>query len=171
LHTKSYGFARLNEAISYAERHSAPLGVLMLDLDHFKAVNDNHGHQAGDSVLREISMRLLNRARKSDILVRYGGEEFMIILPDADAVRLAEAAEAFRICVAASPVMIDQGSTPLNITISVGGALLCSGESHAEGIIGRADKALYRAKVSGRNRVVISADENDVSQADVSGTA
>ncbi|MHB1590179.1 MAG: GGDEF domain-containing protein [Sulfuricella sp.] len=156
LRAKNYGLARLNEAIHYAERHAVPLGVLMLDLDHFKAVNDNHGHQAGDRVLREISARLLNRARKSDILVRYGGEEFMIILPDADAVKLAEVAEAIRACIAASPVMIDQGNTPLNITVSVGGALLCGGENRAEDIIGRADEALYRAKESGRNRVVIA---------------
>lgn len=165
LRAKSYGFARLNEAIHYAERHAVPLGVLMLDLDHFKAVNDNYGHQAGDRVLREISARLLNRARKSDILVRYGGEEFMIILPDADAVKLAEAAEAIRACIAASPVMIDQGNTPLNITVSVGGALLRGGENRAEDIIGRADEALYRAKELGRNRVVIAGDEGAVSRA------
>lgn len=167
LRAKNYGLARLNEAIYYAERHAAPLGVLMLDLDHFKAVNDNHGHQAGDCVLREISARLLNRARKSDVLARYGGEEFMIILPGADAVKLSEAAEAFRACIAASPVMIDQGNTPLNITVSVGGALLCSGEDRAEDIIRRADEALYRAKELGRNRVVISTDRNDVPRANV----
>lgn len=171
LHAKNYGLTRLNEAMHHAERHSVPLGLLMLDLDHFKAVNDNHGHQAGDRVLREISARLLNRARKSDIVARYGGEEFMIILPGADAVKLADAAEAFRACVAASPVTIDPGNIPLSITVSVGGALRCAGENRAEGIIGRADDALYRAKASGRNRVVIGADENDVPRADVPETA
>lgn len=160
LHTKSYGLVRLNEAIHYATRHAVSLGILMLDLDHFKAVNDNHGHQAGDRVLHEISARLLNRARKSDILVRYGGEEFMIILSDADAAKLAETAEAVRACVAASPVMTGRGNTSLDITVSVGGTLLRAGENQTEDIIRRADDALYRAKASGRNRVVISSGEN-----------
>jgi diguanylate cyclase (GGDEF)-like protein len=133
-----------------------PAAVLMLDVDHFKRVNDEHGHDAGDAALREVAQRLQALLRRGDTLVRWGGEEFCLCLPGTDAAAARAVAEKLRSGLAATPVPLP-GGVVLPLTASLGVAQLRPGESvvHA---LGRADQALFEAKRSGRNRVAL-ADE------------
>lgn len=143
-----------------SRRYGRELSVLMLDLDHFKHVNDRWGHPFGDYVLREIAGLIGHNVRESDIIGRYGGEEFAVILPETDtrravivAEKLRRAAEAFEYRTQETP---PTGDPPVRITISIGVASLPVEEDQDEvELIGRADQALYEAKRTGRNRVVI----------------
>lgn len=152
---KRYGLTRLDEAIYKANRYHYPLGLAMLDIDHFKRVNDAHGHQAGDKVLREVARRLQNASRKSDLLVRYGGEEFMILFPYTGSEHLPAIGEKLRKAVADVPVIHGGQDERLDITISIGMVVLRPEQDNPESLIARADQALYRAKETGRNRVVL----------------
>ncbi len=140
----------LNSEIERAVRFRRPLGLLMLDLDHFKEVNDMHGHARGDDVLRELSRRVSGQVREVDVFARYGGEEFVLILPETD--RNGVAAMARRVCevVRASPFR-DGGGAELPITISIGGASFPEDGTTGEALLRAADEALYRAKRAGRN--------------------
>ena len=140
----------LNSEIERAVRFRRPLGLLMLDLDHFKEVNDMHGHARGDDVLRELSRRVSGQVREVDVFARYGGEEFVLILPETD--RDGVAAMARRVCdvVRASPFR-DGGGAELPITISIGGASFPEDGTTGEALLRAADEALYRAKRAGRN--------------------
>ncbi len=133
-----------------ASRAGASLAVVMLDVDRFKAVNDCHGHAAGDAVLRAVAARAAGAVRAGDLLARVGGEEFAILLPGADLARAAEAAERIRAILAADPV--EAGGTALAVTASLGCAALSPGEA-PEALVARADARLYAAKEAGRNRV------------------
>ncbi len=124
--------------------------LLLVDLDHFKAVNDTHGHPAGDAVLREASRRLRAGLRSYDLLGRYGGEEFLVALPGCDGVAGSAIAERLRHALSAAPIVF--GDVSVAVTASFGLAAATGRFDPAE-LIGRADKALYRAKDSGRNRV------------------
>lgn len=137
-----------------AEREQAPLGVLLADIDHFKAINDTHGHQAGDAVLWEVAQRMRAAIRASDAVGRYGGEEFLFILPRCNADGLPVLAERLRESVAASAVGFRDLLVP--VTVSVGAAS-CSDLAHSEpaALLHAADAALYRAKSDGRNRVEV----------------
>lgn len=130
------------------------LGLLLLDIDFFKRVNDGYGHPAGDAVLREVSLRLQECLRDSDVLARIGGEEFMVLLPRTALGGAFELAERLRVRVAEAPVQLP--ATALPITISVGVTKLVAGDS-IDQAIARADAALYSAKGEGRNRVVVAA--------------
>jgi len=143
---------RLAHEIALASRSAAPLGLLLIDIDHFKRVNDRLGHQAGDAVLREVADRLANAVRRSDVLARVGGEEFGVLLPDTDAPGIRQAAERLRLAVCGQPLASADG--PLDVTVSVGASMRLSGESDAEAMLRRADQALYRAKAEGRDRTV-----------------
>jgi diguanylate cyclase (GGDEF)-like protein len=123
----------------------------MLDIDHFKTINDTHGHAGGDCVLRELVTRIANEIRPVDLLGRLGGEEFAILLPDTDIAGAEHLAERLRWSLADSP--IDSNGTPVAVTASLGVAALRDGED-LESILARADTALYQAKNGGRNRVV-----------------
>jgi two-component system cell cycle response regulator len=158
LHNRRYLDRRLNEEVSRTYRYHQSLSCIFVDADHFKRVNDNHGHAAGDAVLREISSRIQSCLRASDIAVRYGGEEFCLILPQTclfDAKRLAE---RIRLKIAAEPIPSDNGS-PLNVTISLGVSELPEQRGEkviaklGEELISNADAALYDAKANGRNQV------------------
>jgi len=130
-----------------------PLALLFLDLDHFKSLNDNFGHQAGDGALR-VLVRLLRQELPGDSLIgRYGGEEFVIALPRASWQTLMAIAERVRIALEACRVRVD--ATGAVLTVSIGLAISRSGESIAE-LVERADRALYQAKSEGRNRVVVA---------------
>lgn len=138
-----------------SRREGLSLGVLIGDLDHFKSVNDKFGHQAGDSVLREVTKRLQAITRPYDAVGRYGGEEFLILLPGCEEVETADKAEQLRMAIAQQPVNTSTGS--LRVTMSFGGAVTGSWpEESPNQLLQMADAALYRAKDEGRNRVVMA---------------
>ena len=140
----------LDDEISRAARSNQPVSVIMADLDRFKLVNDTHGHLAGDAVLREAARRLKSSARRYDSVGRYGGEEFLIVLPGCDATDAA--AQAERMCAAIGGTPIVTPSEPLVVTASLGVA--CSSHCPPEALVHQADDALYAAKAGGRNQVV-----------------
>jgi len=144
----------LKIAASSHRRHGNSYGVLTMDLDHFKRVNDNYGHQAGDQVLVDFVELIKNSSRKEDRLFRFGGEEFLLLLPNTDRVGLLAAAQQLQ-----QQVAHNLRSPGGAVTMSVGGAILRRDE-HWEDMLERADQRLYRAKSAGRNCVVI-ADEVD----------
>ncbi len=141
---------KLAEEVSRAERQSEPVAVLMADLDRFKSINDTHGHLAGDAVLREAARRLKAASRTYDSVGRYGGEEFLVVLPGCDAPDALRQSERLREAVANTPFEIEGGS--LNLTCSFG--LACTATSPAPRLVQFADEALYQAKSEGRNRIV-----------------
>ena len=133
---------------------STPLSVVAVDIDHFKRVNDLHGHEAGDFVLKEFADRLLANVRPKDIVCRPGGEEFLVIMPETNGDLACSAAERIRQAVARYPFEIDnRGGTALDITVSAGVASFKGDEDTAADMLKRADDALYRAKTAGRNQV------------------
>jgi diguanylate cyclase (GGDEF)-like protein len=136
-----------------AEALVEPLSVAMVDIDHFKRVNDRYGHAVGDEVLRAVSERLAASLRAGDGVVRYGGEEFLLVLPHADQPASARIAERAREFVAAAPVAT--AGTEIAVTVSVGVAERRAGESRDD-VIERADRAMYAAKRAGRNRVELA---------------
>jgi diguanylate cyclase (GGDEF)-like protein len=138
---------------SRAGRDGDSLAVGMLDIDFFKRVNDTVGHAAGDEVLKEVAQRSLDALRVSDSLGRFGGEEFLLILPDANAKLAGPVLERVRRAVSASPIAA--GNSRLEVTVSIGGAVW-TGQSIDE-LIRQADDALYTAKARGRNRVELAA--------------
>ncbi len=143
----------LAQQVAAARRGGQPLAVLMLDIDHFKRVNDLHGHLVGDAALRHLAQTLAARVRSQDIPGRFGGEEFLCVLPATSASGGQQLAEAVRAAVAAQAFSFGSMQS-LQLTVSVGVAELPSGGAcSAEALIGAADLAMYRAKVTGRNRV------------------
>lgn len=142
----------LTETFTQARKNSLPFSLLILDIDHFKSVNDTHGHIAGDQVLVEVT-RILNRQfRSSDIFARYGGEEFVAGLPGIDLESAVQVAERARKAVETSPISIENNAF-LNVTISIGISSIRDSDKDYQDIIERSDKALYEAKDSGRNRI------------------
>jgi two-component system cell cycle response regulator len=158
-HNRRYLQRRLPEEVARARRYRQPLSALLLDVDHFKRVNDRHGHPAGDCVLRDVATRIRQELRSTDLAVRYGGEEFAAVLPQTTLADAVQTAERIRRTVAERPFVTDQGQ-PLPVTLSAGVSELslydAQSESEALGeeLLARADAALYRAKAEGRNRVV-----------------
>jgi diguanylate cyclase (GGDEF)-like protein len=142
---------QLRKALAAAQSWNQPISLLMLDLDHFKRVNDAFGHQYGDKVLETVASMLKSELRASDVLSRYGGEEFAIILPHSYLPGAVMVAERLRQVIAAAPLRI--GEFDVSITISVGVAAALVGSVEAQDLISAADQALYLAKNSGRNRV------------------
>ena len=141
---------RLRFELERAFRYRRPLSLLMIDIDHFKSINDNWGHATGDQVLARIAGALGSETRHSDLLARHGGEEFVLLLPETDQDAAAETAELLRARVAG--LQIDVGGAPLQVTISVGCASLRPGD-RMDDLVERADLAMYAAKRKGRNRV------------------
>jgi diguanylate cyclase (GGDEF)-like protein len=153
---RRYFEQRIIEACATAQRHRRPLSALFVDVDHFKRINDSWGHPAGDDVLRNIAQVIASHLRHSDVLSRYGGEEFVILLPDTAVKAACEIAERIRHTIAVQPQEI-----PAMVTVSVGVAALESfGEEALSGmsqrLLASADAALYRAKQQGRDRVVVA---------------
>ncbi|MEN3339925.1 MAG: eukaryotic-like serine/threonine-protein kinase [Acidobacteriota bacterium] len=149
--TRHHGIERLGAELRRAQRSRMPLSVVMLDLDHFKTVNDKQGHLCGDQVLVGVGRILRETLRVSDERCRYGGEEFLLVLPDTTAEGAARVAENLRARFAATPVLCARGS--VKFTASLGVAQALPGEADVNAVLGRADAALYAAKAAGRNRV------------------
>ena len=148
-------FNRLASEVSRAGRNDKPLSVIMIDIDFFKKLNDTYGHSMGDTVLKELSSKLQETFRKYDIICRYGGEEFLVVAPDATSEEARNLAERIRSI--AQKIVIPYGSeaTPVSISISAGVSQYI-GDEDVEKTISRADAALYRAKGAGRNRVEVA---------------
>ncbi|HWA76707.1 MAG TPA: diguanylate cyclase [Polyangiaceae bacterium] len=144
-----------NIEVARSSRYGLPMSVLLLDVDHFKSINDSHGHAGGDQVLSAISASLRKQLRTPDLAARWGGEEFVIALPSTDCAGAQVVAERLRESVERLPISYEK--TSISVTISLGLAELRPGES-LESVIDRADRAMYGAKVGGRNRVVVAAD-------------
>ena len=144
----------LVHAGAQSQRSGQPLAMLMLDIDHFKGVNDRHGHLVGDEVLRQVAQRAQDRLRRSDVLARYGGEEFLALLPDTDSESALLVAEAIRRTIEAHPMVVGGTKIPVTISIGVHAGVVGDAAAAAEAMIGASDRALYQAKEHGRNRVV-----------------
>ena len=156
--------AFLGEAFAHARRADRALSVLFCDIDHFKSINDDHGHQAGDKVLEGVARLLSGAVRGGDMVGRYGGEEFVVVLPGLDSQAAVSVAERIRVRVEATPHWLPSGA-PLYITISVGVATSSPEQCFLTGeqLVGAADAALYKAKRAGRNRVERHAHDRDLS--------
>lgn len=152
LHNRRYLMTRFNEEFERARRKGTDLGLLMLDIDHFKVVNDRYGHPAGDEVLRSVGQTLAGMLREYDVGGRYGGEEFAVVLAEMSPREMVRLAERVREAV---EQLEDHGNaTGIHVTISIGVAVLKDTDT-TETLLQRADSALYRAKDEGRNRTVL----------------
>ena len=154
LHNRRYMETHLGSLIEQASTRGKPLSVLVIDIDFFKSVNDTHGHDAGDDVLREFAVRIRKSIRGIDLACRYGGEEFVVVMPETDMAVATMVAERLRRRIATEPFPIHQGTGKIDVTISIGIAALAEAKDTAGTVLKRADLALYRAKRDGRNRVV-----------------
>ena len=157
LHNRRYMEMHLQALLDQAASRDRPLSALVVDIDHFKQVNDRHGHDAGDDVLREFSRRLKASVRGIDLAVRLGGEEFVVVMPETDGAVARIVAERIRTKTAGKSFPIRGGEQSLEVTVSVGVASFLGSEDDAAALLKRADVALYRAKTDGRNRVVADA--------------
>jgi two-component system, cell cycle response regulator len=153
IHNKRYLYEALEREMIRGRRHERELAILMFDIDHFKRINDVHGHLAGDFVLKELARIVQSRIRRDEVFARYGGEEFAIILPETSLEGAAALGETLRQKVAEHLFVFQADS--IRVTISVGGALLRETDRAANELIKRADERLYLAKNSGRNRVCV----------------
>jgi two-component system cell cycle response regulator len=153
VHNRRFVGGQLSAQVASATRHGRSLAVVLVDLDRFKPVNDEYGHDAGDRVLAAVAERMGSRLRREDVLGRWGGEEFLVLLPDTDAGGAVQAAEDLREAVGGAPIRWH--ATPLSITVSAGVAVRVPGET-PEQLVRRADEALYAAKRGGRDQVVLA---------------
>jgi diguanylate cyclase (GGDEF)-like protein len=159
LYNRRYLERRLEEEIARARRYNLPLSIQLLDLDHFKQVNDSYGHQVGDFVLVNLAKLILGTIRESDIVARYGGEEIVIITPNTPAIPAGILADRLRQVVASTILVpaINHGSHhEIRITVSIGVACLSKENGDAQALFNCADKAMYKAKHEGRNQVFIN---------------
>lgn len=157
LYNRRYADQYLKATIKRFLRKNEPFAVMMLDIDKFKAVNDQYGHSSGDEVLIQVSKRLTSRLRKMDMLARFGGEEFLIVLPDTNLQDCQEIAERMRKTIARKPICIPSQSSPINVTISVGATIAGNTTTGRRQVVNCADTALYNAKSNGRNCVKVLA--------------
>ena len=149
-----YADAHLGTMIERMEAGGKPLGLLMIDIDFFKSVNDDYGHMVGDEVLCEVANRICQCVRSFDMVARLGGEEFIVVLPDATEGIVATVGERLRGMIAAVPFPVSATARHIKVTVSVGATLAIRGADTPESLLRRADEAMYRAKREGRNRLV-----------------
>jgi len=141
--------------IAAARRHGMPLSMMIIDVDHFKRINDDFGHAAGDRALLETVARIRDSMRVEDLVGRFGGEEFVVVMPNTDAGSARIAAERVRSAFASAPMLIE--GSPVTVTVSVGVSLLIAEDAQFAHLLRRADHAMYAAKAAGRNRVMMDA--------------
>jgi len=154
LYNRRYLDAHLDKIITNISRTEKPIGILMMDIDHFKNVNDTYGHQAGDEVLVEFSDRIATRLRSFDLVARQGGEEFVAVLPDITPEIAMQVAERLRYSIAKEPFEITAPEGPISCSVSIGGAIISDHDISVENALKLADDCLYQAKEGGRNRTV-----------------
>ncbi len=154
LHNRRYMEGQLGALVKRAAHGGDPVSALMIDIDHFKKINDAFGHDIGDEVLREFAVRLASNVRAIDLPCRYGGEEFTVIMPGARLEDAQRVAERIRLHVAGSPFRVAGGRELLTVTISVGVATTVGESDSPDALLKRADEAVYEAKAAGRNRVI-----------------
>jgi len=157
LYNRRYMESHVGTLVDRSAARGKSLSVLLLDIDYFKSINDTWGHDAGDDVLRDFSDRLRACIRGIDLACRYGGEEFVVVMPDTDIGVATMVAERIRRRVAGDKFPIQRGEKSIEVTISIGIAARSTPEDTAAMILKRSDEALYRAKRDGRNRVVADA--------------
>ena len=159
---RRYLIVRLIEELARARRDRAGIVCLMLDIDHFKRVNDTWGHAAGDAVLRELASRIESQVRASDVAARFGGEEFIVLLPNTEIASAQLLAERIRAAISRTPFDLPNGES-VTVTVSIGISEVCPRpddrdlKTVGDSLIARADVALYAAKAAGRDRVVVEA--------------
>ncbi len=152
IYNRAYTYELAEREIILAQRHDYPLSVMMIDVDFFKMINDQYGHPVGDDVLIQIVSLIKTEIRDSDILGRYGGEEFVVFLPHSNSQDSYEVAERIRLAVANAPFVA--GDETLSVTISIGIKMMDESAQNMDILVSCADKALYAAKQAGRNQVI-----------------
>jgi len=151
---------RMGKEIQRAKREETPISLILMDIDHFKNVNDTYGHQTGDLVLQRVTDQLIDRSRAYDFVGRYGGEEFVICVLSPEGIDPKSIAERMRQNIEAQTIVTDHSDQSLHITASFGVGICRPGsEDGLDALIKRTDKALYEAKNSGRNRVCLAREE------------
>jgi diguanylate cyclase (GGDEF)-like protein len=151
-YNKRYFSDRIESEFQYAIRHRTPLSLIFLDIDHFKKINDVHGHQAGDLVLAQLSTLVMSMLGEDDTLARYGGEEFAIVARGVDLEAAVALSERLRAAVEGHPFLHQGTSIPVTVSVGVARAP-AAGMSSSGDLVARADEAMYAAKRGGRNRV------------------
>lgn len=159
LYNRHFLSTHLNNMVRQALQTGRPLSQIILDMDHFKRVNDTYGHDVGDEVLVKLGKIIINAIRSADLAARYGGEEFVVLMPETDIFDAAEVAERIRVSVEKTPFVVNHPESPLSLTISVGVSHLRNDGDSAEALHKRADEALYRCKETGRNQVQLAINE------------
>lgn len=153
LYNRHYLDTHLKNLVRQSAEQGRALSLVIMDMDHFKSVNDTYGHNVGDEVLRTLSGIIVNTIRSADLAARYGGEEFVVLMPETDAIRAYEAAERLRRAVESTPFVISHPDSPIQKTVSIGCATMQPNDT-PESFLKRADEALYQSKNSGRNKVM-----------------
>lgn len=157
LHNRRYMTSHFRTLFEEAAQRGKPLSMLLLGIDDFKSIDDAHGHDAGDSVLREFAARVRRNIRSIDLACRLGGEEFVVVMPDTGLAKAYVVGERLRHCITSLPFYAGKDSDAVQVTASIGVAALEFTDDTPELILKRADQALYCAKRDGRNRVVADA--------------
>ncbi|OHB30067.1 MAG: PleD family two-component system response regulator [Phenylobacterium sp. RIFCSPHIGHO2_01_FULL_69_31] len=157
LHNRRYMSGQLEALMRRANQGGEPVSLLVIDIDHFKRVNDSFGHDVGDEVLSEFAVRLASNVRAIDLPVRHGGEEFVVVMPDTDLEDARRIAERIRLHAAGAPFRVMGGEELLSVTISIGVASSSGTDDTPTALLKRADEAVYEAKSAGRNRVIARA--------------
>ena len=157
LYNRRYALPYMARLAERGAEQGRPYAVLLADIDHFKRINDTHGHAAGDAVLAEVAQRISQSLRTADLVARIGGEEFLIALPDAQPALATRTAERLRAIMADTPFTLPGTGVQAKVTLSLGVAFAAPGaEQRPEALLDSADRALYAAKNAGRNRVMLS---------------
>jgi two-component system cell cycle response regulator len=157
LNNRRYFTSHMTSLLGQVGVRRRDLALLILDIDHFKAINDTYGHDAGDEVLVEFANRLRRWVRGIDLVCRLGGEEFVIVMPETDVALGRRIAERLRESIGGEPFTVAGGRHRLTVTVSIGMTALRESDGSPEALLKRADEALYRAKREGRDRVVADA--------------
>lgn len=154
IYNRRYMEQRLKEEVSRANRYKLPLSICIMDVDHFKRINDAYGHPIGDEVLRNLADVMRTKVREVDLFARYGGDEFAFILPNTGAAEALVLAERLRKAAEETSIVVESGGRlELNCTVSLGLTTSATGTREGKQLMREADEALYRAKADGRNRV------------------